>query len=224
MAVAYTLPSKPQITTHYFREVDNNALAKAVFRLRKRVLIDLHGWHLECRDELERDEFDNPNTIYCAIFRAGKLIGSFRAIRSDHPYLALVKFAELATDRPYVRSALSWEVSRLVVAPDQQRFETSLLVYAAMFHLLRLKGGRSVVGFCDVAHQRLLERIGIETRPYGQAVEIGVSTKGLPIFVIAGEMPLPEHPSLRFQKLMSLVDRMEIHDATAFLGHPSLSA
>lgn len=208
----------------FFCEGDAPGLAAQVFRFRKAVLVDLHGWQLSVQDDQERDEFDVSDTVHAALLRGEQVVGAFRAIRADGSYLAATKFPDLACDRPFTRSPLSWEISRLTVAPGERRFETSMLLYAAMFHFLRLKGGHSIVGFCDVAHQRLLERVGIETRPYGPSKEIGTDAMGRPVIVVAGEMPIPAEPDLRFQKLMSLVDKMEIHDETAVLGYSSLSA
>ena len=215
---------RDHLTIHFFCERDSSDLAEQVFRFRKNVLVDLHGWQLTVEGDQERDEFDAPETVHAALFRGGLLIGVFRAIRADDDYLAATKFPELALHRKYTRSPLSWEISRLTVAPGERRFETSMSIYAAMFHFLRLRGGYSIVGFCDVAHQRLLERIGIETRPYGPPKQIGTDAMGRPVNVVAGEMPYPAEPGLRFQKLMSLVDQMEINDETAVLGYSSLSA
>ena len=215
---------RARLAIQFFCEQDAPELAAQVFRFRKSVLVDLHGWQLTVIDDQERDEFDVPETVHAALFRGEQIVGAFRAIRADGHYLAATKFPDLACVRNYTRSPLSWEISRLTVAPGERRFETSMLIYAAMFHFLRLKGGHSIVGFCDVAHQRLLERVGIETRPYGPPREIGTDAMGRPIIVVAGEMPLPVDPTLRFQKLMSLVDQMEIHDETAVLGYSSLSA
>lgn len=213
-----------RLAIHFFCEQHAPERAARVFRFRKEVLVDLHGWSLQVSENEERDEFDLPTTVHAALFRDDDIIGAFRAIRADEPYLAATKFPELATDQSFTTSPLIWEISRLTVAPGEQRFATSMLLYAGMFHFLSLKGGRSIVGFCDIAHQRLLERVGIETRPYGPPQEIGRDAMGRPIVVVAGEMPLPVTPSLRFQKLMSLIDQMEIHDETAFLGYSSLSA
>jgi len=224
MCAAKILQRSNDLATHFFRESQNPALAEDVFKFRKRVLVDEYAWQLSVDGAIERDEFDTEQTIHCAIVRTGRLIGAFRAIRSDLPYLSAIKFPELAQSTPYPRNTLTWEISRLTVAPGERRFDTSLMVYAAMFHFLQLKGGKSIVGFCDVAHQRLLERVGIETRPYGPAAQIGCDGMGRPLTVVAGEMPLPKSPSLRFRKLMSRIDNMEIYDDTSLLGHSSLSA
>ena len=215
---------RDRLKIQFFCEGDAPGLAAQVFRFRKAVLVDLHGWQLSVHNDQERDEFDVSDTVHAALFRGEHVVGAFRAIRADGIYLAATKFPDLACDREFTRSPLSWEISRLTVAPGERRFETSMLLYAAMFHFLRLKGGHSIVGFCDVAHQRLLERVGIETRPYGPSKEIGIDAMGRPVIVVAGELPIPAEPGLRFQKLMSLVDKMEIHDETAVLGYSSLSA
>lgn len=214
--------SKPRVT--YFHEAADPELTDRLLRFRKRVLIDEHGWDLCERDGRERDEFDLPHTVHCAIERSDVLIGSFRALRADTPYLAATKFADLATERPYTRSPLAWEVSRLTILPGEERFATSLLVYAAMFTFIERVGAKAVTGFCDVAHERLLKRIGIETRLYGPPATIGHDAFGRPITVVAGEMPLPAQGGVRFARLMSLMDETEIRDETALLGRSRLSA
>jgi len=219
-----TLDGSAEYTLRFFYEHFDLAHADAVFRFRKEVLVDLHGWQLNVEDGRERDEFDTPETIHAALMHRGFLVGSFRAIRADQPYLAATKFPALAIDRQYTRSPLSWEISRLVVAPGEKRFETSMMVYASMFRFLEIQGGNSIVGFCDIAHRRLLERVGIETRSYGPAMEIGRDAHNRPVVVVAGEMPLPTNPSLRFKKLMSFANQMEIKDGTTVFGYSSLSA
>src|SRR5262245_59392649 len=159
-------------------------------RLRKRELVDGLGWDLVTTGEIERDEFDNADAIYCLIREGSEVVGCFRAIRCDRPYLARTKFPSLAHHRPYPVHALAWEVSRITVAANRRRFTTSMFLYAAMFHFGQCQEAVSLCGFVDLNHERLFARLGVETERYGEPTEIGRDRLGRPLVVVAGELPL----------------------------------
>ena len=60
---------------------------QAMFRLRKRLFVDQCGWMLSTTGDVERDQFDVWYTEHCLLFRDADLVGGFRAIRTDYPYL-----------------------------------------------------------------------------------------------------------------------------------------
>ena len=205
-------------------EADHPEFVSNVLAFRKRVLVDALGWDLPVHGSLERDEFDTEAAIHGAVLSGGEIIACFRAIRCDDPYLGLSKFPQLATRRAYPRHAFAWEISRFAVAESARRFEAALMNYAAMFQFARNRGAVSLVAFCDLSHERLLGRIGIVTERFGDALVIGVDRGGRPIRVVAGEIPLQRQAGVRFEKLVSLAQTMEIDDAAAAVGRPRVSA
>lgn len=204
--------------------VDHPQFVSNILAFRKQVLVDTLGWKLAVKGCEERDEFDTSDAIYCGIFSGNSLIACFRAIRCDRPYLGCVKFPQLATSRDYPRHPFAWEISRFAVAATCRRFETCLLNYAAMFHFAKQQSAVSLVAFCDLSHERLLARIGIVTERFGDPLEIGTDAHGRPVKVVAGEIPVGRQSGMRFKKLMSLGQTMEIHDAAAALGRSRVPA
>lgn len=205
-------------------EADRPQFVSNILSFRKQVLVDRLGWRLAVNGDEERDEFDDGNAVHCGIFADDSLVACFRAIRCDHPYLGYSRFPELATHRDYPRHPFAWEISRFAVAESHRRFEVCLLNYAAMFHFAKVRSAVSLVAFCDLSHERLLARIGIVTERFGEPLHIGTDSAGRPIRVVAGEIPIGRQGGPRFDKLMSLVHTMEIHDAASAVGRPRIPA
>lgn len=196
----------------------------ALLRFRKRKFVDTLGWPLRCKDAMEADEFDLSTTLYCGLYEGDSVVGGFRAIRTDYPYLASLKFPELANELPYPRSQRSWEISRLGVLSGASGFGRSLACYAAMFAFANAVNAYSLVAFCDVGHERLLSRLGVKTRRFGEPQLIGSDEVGRPIKAVAGEIVLADQDAKRLRLLTAPVNAMEIEDAAAVFGRRRLSA
>ncbi len=195
-----------------------------VLAFRKHILVDSLGWDLKVNQGLERDEFDRPDTLHCAVKYRDKIVGSFRAIRADRPYLAAEKFAHLATNKPYPTDKNSWEISRFVVTTGERRFQYALTTYAAMFRFSYAMQAARLVAFSDLSHERLLSRIGIVTDRYGPPLKIGTDAAGRPVNVVSGEIPIDAQSGPRFQQLLSHVNSLEKFDAFPLPRRSSISA
>lgn len=205
-------------------EADDPQFVSNILAFRKRVLVDVLGWDLPVTGTEERDEFDTADTVHCGVFAGQDLVACFRAIRCDRPYLGLSKFPQLAEVRAYPMHPFAWEISRFAVVETQRRFAAALLNYSAMFHFARTRRAVSLVAFCDLSHERLLNRIGILTERFGRPIDIGIDSGGRPIRVIAGEIPISRQSGMRFEKIISLAQTMEINDAVTAVGRPRVSA
>ena len=113
---------------------------KAIFAFRSRLFVEQLGWMLETEGGLERDQFDRSDTAYCTLSRSGEIVASFRAIRTDRPYLAEALFPEAATLRPYPRRPDAWEVSRFGVLATDEHFGLTRQLYGAMFSFAVARG------------------------------------------------------------------------------------
>jgi len=195
-----------------------------ILSFRKIIFADNLGWKVAVEGRFERDEFDTDSTVYCALFSGSSVIGSFRAIRADGPYLASSKFPHLATSRSYPTHAYAWEISRFAVAPGEKQFDTSLRCYSVMLRFAQKQNAVSLVAFCDLAHERMLNRIGIVTERFGEPMTIGENRAGHPIRVVAGEIPISRQQKSRFEQIISITQDMEIEDAVTILGRSGLSA
>ena len=77
------------------------------------------------------NQFDGPDATYCALTVAGRVVGGFRAIRCDRPYLGVTLFPQLATTRSYPLRSDYWEISQFGVLRDHKNLGVGL--YAIMF-------------------------------------------------------------------------------------------
>lgn len=196
---------------------------QAMFRLRKRLFVDHCGWMLSTIGEVERDQFDTWYTEHCLLFCGSDLVGGFRAIRTDYPYLTQSIFPQLAVRRfPNRRNV--WEISRFGVLPAAAEARSTRLNYALMFRFAELRGAEALVAMADLGYERFLQRMDIGTRRFGPPQIIGVDSRGRPLTALAGEIPLDETDNPGLRKFLQLGRQLEIHDATHVLGCSSIPA
>jgi N-acyl-L-homoserine lactone synthetase len=195
-----------------FHEHSNLEMAEAFFRFRKTLFVDECGWSLPVCSDTEVDQFDTSDAVYCTLLADDTVVGGFRAIRCDKPYLARGVFPQLATLRPYPERADYWEISRFGVGRRYRRYGVAL--YAVMFDFAELRRAKALVAVADLGHERLLSKIGIRTRRYGPPAMLGDADMADPIQIVAGEIPLLEQDRSRLQFLRTYAESMEIRDDT----------
>ena len=201
------------------------AIIDQVYRFRKSIFIDHHGWDLQHFDGREHDAFDTAFTVYCALYQGREMVATFRAIRTDYPYLSAWVFPQLAVDQPYPRRRDAWEISRFGVLPQQKGAQRlSLLNYGLMFYFAQKIGASSLVASAAPAHERFLHQIGINTIRYGPPQIVGHTTSGAPLEVVAGDIPVSVQEGDRFSRLIRTLDHVEITDASYVFGPARISA
>lgn len=183
-----------------------------MFRLRKALFIDERGWKLTCRSGAEIDQFDSPHATYCALMVAGQVVGGFRAIRCDRPYLGVTLFPELATMRAYPCRSDYWEISRFGVLREYKSLGIGL--YAVMFEFADRANAKALVAVTDLGHERLLGKIGVRTRRYGQPVTLRPDQSEKPLQVVAGDIPIAQQRPETIRFLHSCANQIEIRDET----------
>lgn len=208
------------ICTEYYRP----AVVDSFLEFRKALFVDALGWTLQVCDGRERDQFDTAAATYCALYDRNRLIGGFRAIRTDSEYLARSIFPHLAALKEFPKRTDTWEISRFGVLPSEARTVAARLNYSLMFDFARRRGATSLVAVVDLTYERFLSHLGIRTRRYGPPQVIGKNAFGAEICAVAGEIPLDEQTDPRFQKLIALAKQVEIEDATLVLGRHRVSA
>ena len=194
-----------------------------LMRFRKRLFVDTFGWKLVVEGDCERDQFDTPSAIYCAIFCDHELVGMFRLIRTDGPYLSAAIFQDLAQLDPFPSRPDAWEVSRFGVMADDVR-QASAINHAMMFYFARTTGVRTLVAVTDLTYERALHQLGIRTRRYGPPGVVGIDRQGKSIQGVAGEIPMALQGGLKFQRLIDLSNSVEIEDASHVFRHQRVSA
>jgi len=197
-------------------------IATELFRFRKALFVDERGWNLPICENGEVDQFDTHDANYCALFSEETIVGGFRAIRCDHPYLGRDMFPHLATTRPYPDRPEYWEISRFGVLRRHRKY--GVVLYAVMFRFAETRRAKALVAVADLGHERLLGKIGIRTRRYGPPVWLGAEQTGEPIQIVAGEIPIAEQDRSRLQFLRTRADAVEIRDDTVVWRPAAVSA
>lgn len=202
----------------------NPVVVDAFQRFRKRLFVDHLGWRLPITDDQECDQFDTSAATYCTLFKNDEVIGGFRAIRTDHEYLAQSIFPNLATLRPFPRRRDVWEISRFGVLANVSQMEASKLNYTLMLHFAQDRQASALVAVVDLAHERFLAVVGIRTRRYGPPQTIGINASGRLLEGVAGEIPLAEQNNARFRALIAHIQNVEVNDETVVVGRSRVSA
>ena len=121
---------QPRYTATFFSAAVRPDLAEALFRFRHALFVRELGWSLAAEEDRERDEFDTDDATYCGLWTDEGMIGCFRAIACDRPYLARTLFPHMATWRPFPVSANYVEISRFGVLAAHRR--ASAVLYSLM--------------------------------------------------------------------------------------------
>jgi acyl homoserine lactone synthase len=218
------LGNPTDVTAVITTQLLNPTIVQSLYRFRKRLFVDILRWDLPAGESSEeRDQFDRVDTVHVALFQGPELIGCFRAIRTDHAYLTQSLFPHLAEFQSFPRSADCWEISRFGVTPGSGML-AARINYAIMFHFAQAYHAKALVALVDLTYERFLGRLGIVTRRYGSPHSIGHDLDGREMRVVAGEIPISEQQSERFQALLDLCKQVEIIDETRVFGRDRLSA
>ncbi|MFG1417150.1 acyl-homoserine-lactone synthase [Xanthobacter sp. V0B-10] len=204
----------------FFRSGQNPVLTGRILEFRKGVFVDRLGWKLNVVDGLERDEFDHSGTLHCALLRGAQVVGAFRAIRCDRPYLSAFVFPKLAQSEPYPSTWDAWEISRFAVVDRV----ASWPLYAAMLNFGWARQARALVALVDLGHERMLGRLGIKVHRYGDPASVGTDRDGRPIVAVAGEIPLREQSPALHAAVAHALSNLELNDETLVLGPDRVSA
>jgi acyl homoserine lactone synthase len=82
-------------------------------RYRRKVFVDRLGWQLQCRDDMEFDQFDCDDTLYVVLYaEGGDVAGTARLLPTTGPYLLADVFSELFHGEELPCSRDVWELSR----------------------------------------------------------------------------------------------------------------
>jgi len=155
-----------------------DALAPGVFtclsQYRHRVFVEKLGWQLTCKNAMEFDQFDRPDTLYVIARREdGALVGVARLLPTNKPYLLADVFPQLMQGMPLPNAADIWELSRFAAVdldPAAPCIDSDALLQfssIAAVDLLRevlclaeKHGVRRLITVSPLGVERLLRRAG----------------------------------------------------------------
>jgi len=213
---------QPAYSAAFFSAATRPDLTDVLFRLRHALFVGELGWSLPADGDRERDQFDTDDAVYCGLFRDGQMVGCFRAISCERPYLAKTLFPHLATARPYPAGADYVEISRFGILSAHR--QASTVLYSLMVRFALARHAVALVALAELTHERLLNRIGLATSRYGEVQIVGYRDDGGWILAVAGEIPIPHEPSPALRALLSITQFMEICDEASIFGCERLSA
>lgn len=208
----------------FCKEHDNFDSVTEIKRFRKRLFVDHHGWDLKTQSNKEEDQFDHEHAVHCALYHNANLIGTFRAIRTDYPYLTPHLFQNSPMTIPFPSDQSCWEISRFGVLPGKHSLHHAYANYAAMFYFAQHIQAARLVAVATLTYERFLTHLGIRTRRYGQPQKIGQDQSGADITAVAGEIPLHAQRGERFQKILKIIPQMKVTDAAQIFGPARISA
>jgi N-acyl-L-homoserine lactone synthetase len=205
----------------WFQPSETNT--EAVLRFRRQLFVDKLGWALSVDGQFEVDEFDVPRTCFVALWQQDKIVGAFRAIRTDLPYLAEKVFPGLAVTRSYPKTSQSYEVSRFGIEPCSNREMVASTLYALMFHFALIRRAKSLVAVTDLFHERYLSQRNIRTRRFGPPITYTQQdSRGFKL--VAGEIPIASQNQESLHRILSSLNGVHIHDETLVFGRQGISA
>lgn len=208
-----------------FRKRDDPSLYQELGIFRKALFVDRLNWDLSITpDGREEDSFDTSDATYAVLFVDERIIGTFRAIRTDKPYLAMGVFPELASVKAYPKRVDVWEISRFGALPAREYLTTAGVLYALMFKYALTRNIQSLVAVTDLVHERYLAKQHIRTRRFGIPVRFGNASSPARFNLVAGEIPIRDQDKLHLANLMSNLNGVPIDDKTLVLGRSRLQA
>ena len=153
-----------------------------MFKLRHEVFKERLNWDVGSTAGRERDQFDDLEPVYIVCEQDGEVLGSWRLLPTTGPYMLRDVFPELLYGTPAPCAPDVWEISRFAVSKRvagnnslgtirtvTQMLLEQLFTFAARRNLSR------IVAVSDVRFERILQRSGLLTNRYGEALQVGVT-------------------------------------------------
>lgn len=209
-----------RLKAHFILGYDSS-LINQLLEFRKKLFVDELGWQLNVIDGKECDQFDSNDSVYCVLYDSEEIIGCFRAIRCDRPYLVRSVFPHLAQSQSYPRSSDYWEISRFGLTKSHRHY--SALLYGLMLQFAISENATALVALVDLQHEERLQKIGLVTQRYGRSQLVGWHRDGSEIFGVAGEIPIARQVPEILTMLIAETNQVEI-DNEVYAGLKSLSA
>jgi acyl-homoserine lactone synthase len=143
------------------------------FRLRHQVFVEERRWEdLRRPDGVERDAYDNPNTVYLLALEGGRVIGGQRLYPTLLPDTMSDVFPAFA-DAGVPRSASILECTRYFVVKERRTGRTDCLLLAAMQEYCLDEGIAAIRVMVEMWWLPRWQQVGCKLRPLGLPVLVG---------------------------------------------------
>ena len=149
-------------------------------KLRAKVFKDRLGWEVPILSGMEIDGYDALEPLYMMIQepQSGTLIGCWRLLPTDGPYMLKDSFSALLHGQVAPAHARIWELSRFAIETESCKgFGFSSIAMESIQAVIsfgRHSGIDEYVTVTTTAIERMLGRAGVLTRRIGAPLQIGV--------------------------------------------------
>ena len=159
----------------------DQATLVGMYRLRDTIFHKRLKWDVESRIGLEIDAFDALSPVYMVARGETRVEGCWRLLPTTGPYMLKDTFSELLHDEPAPQHPAIWELSRFAVAPtspdDHRQVNFGDVTFSMMqraFEFGRARDIKSYVTVTSVALERMLVRLGLPLRRFGDGKTIRI--------------------------------------------------
>ena len=143
--------------------------------LRKEFFVDQLGWDIPHDDNVEMDQYDNPNAYYSLALRDGKVVAGARAMSTtaqwgSHTYMLgdAVAGKIIGIPADIIPDAMAapnvWECTRLVISESvdthETRSECLSLVVDGLIREANAKGATELMSLSPYSFARTLRKLG----------------------------------------------------------------
>ncbi len=155
--------------------------SEQMYRIRYEVFHERLRWDVTVSDGMERDRFDDADSVYMATTDiSGAVSGGWRLRPTTRDYMLSDIFSQLLHGNPIFRDRRVWEISRFAV-DTKDRATTAAFSIGETARLLLVDATRFAIEqrisqyvlVTSVAVERLLASTGIALHRYGPPVRIG---------------------------------------------------
>lgn len=151
-------------------------LESSLASYRHKIFVETLQWQLPCENELERDQFDRPDTVYAvAVAADGAVCGCARLLPTTKPYLLGEVFPELMNGLPAPCAFDVWELSRFSTSPAgqagtmsrQEARDRLCALLAAAVEIAEAHGATRLIMVTVLGVERILRGIGVHAHRAG---------------------------------------------------------
>ena len=151
--------------------------------LRKRFFVDQLGWQIPHDDNVEMDQYDNPNAYYSLVLQDGKVVGGARAMATtaqwgSHTYMLRDAVAGKLIGIPAdivpaaAVNANVWECTRVVISDEIDthagRSECLALIVDGLVDQAKEQGATEMMALCPPSFARALRKLGYGANLIGE--------------------------------------------------------
>jgi len=152
-------------------------------KLRKSFFVDELGWNIPHDDDVEMDQYDNPQAWYSLVLRDGEVVGGARAMATtanwgSHTYMLrdavkgkLIDIPPSVLGRDIVEADM-WECTRLVMSGDvkthAERSTCLSLIVGGLIDVAAQNGASQLMSLSPLALMRALRQLGFGAERIGE--------------------------------------------------------